>query len=64
MFSDVTAIKPNNWVCRAAETAAMNEIITKENKKFNPEQNVTFAEGLAMIFNSLNNTEYSAQTIS
>lgn len=44
---------PNTWVCRAAEFAAQNGIITKDNTKFNPQNNVSITEGLAMIFNSL-----------
>ncbi len=52
-FKDVTRFKPNNWVCRVAETAAESGIISNENILFNPEINVSLTEALAMILNSL-----------
>lgn len=52
IFKDVTTLKPNDWVCRTAEIAAENGMISKENKYFNPESNVTVAESLAIIFNA------------
>ncbi len=52
IFSDISQSKPNEWVCRAAETALINGIITK-NKFFNPRSNVTISEALAMVFSAL-----------
>lgn len=52
IFSDISQSKPNDWVCRAAETALINGIITK-NKFFNPRSNVTISEALAMVFSAL-----------
>jgi len=54
LFKDVSSWKPNNWACRVAEIALENEIISKENKNFNPQVNVSISEALAMVFNSLN----------
>jgi hypothetical protein len=51
IFKDVTSLKPNNWVCRAAEYAVKNNIVTK-NRLFNPLVNVSKVESLAMIFSA------------
>lgn|GEM_PF-3413038 len=49
IFQDVSAIKPNNWICRAVEVGVENGIISGLNKKFNPESNITRAEALAIL---------------
>jgi len=45
-FSDVTV---NDWVCRAIEIAADEGLISKTNKTFNPQRNITRSESLAII---------------
>ena len=52
-FADVSTIRPNTWVCRTAEIAAQNGIISSDNKKFNPETNVSTSEAIAMVLNAL-----------
>ena len=47
-FSDVTATTPNNWACYTVEALADANLIAK-NPKFNPEQNITKAEAVAMM---------------
>ncbi len=51
-YRDVTSIKPNNWVCRTAEIWADYWLVSKQNKDFNPESNVTRVEALAILFNA------------
>ena len=50
IYQDISSFKPNNWVCRTAEMAADQGMVTKENRNFNPEVNVTIAESLAILF--------------
>lgn len=45
-FSDVTA---NDWICRAVEIAADEGLISRANKTFNPQRNITRSESLAII---------------
>lgn len=45
-FSDVTA---NDWICRAVEIAADDGLISRTNKTFNPQKNITRSESLAII---------------
>lgn len=45
-FSDVTA---NDWICRAVEIAADEGLISRANKLFNPQKNITRSESLAII---------------
>lgn len=45
-FSDVTA---NDWICRAVEIAADEGLISRTNKTFNPQRNITRSESLAII---------------
>ena len=47
-FSDVSATKPNSWVCKVVETALAKGLIAA-NATFRPEANITRAEALAMI---------------
>ncbi|EKD66657.1 MAG: hypothetical protein ACD_49C00025G0001 [uncultured bacterium (gcode 4)] len=47
-FSDVSATKPNSWVCKVVETALSKGLIAA-NATFRPEANITRAEALAMI---------------
>jgi hypothetical protein len=49
VFQDVSALKPNEWICRSVELAAENGIVSSANKKFNPESNITRAEALAIL---------------
>ena len=49
IFSDVTSAKPNTWACRAIEIAADNGVVSKLNKTFRPESNITRAEALAIL---------------
>ncbi|EKE29560.1 MAG: hypothetical protein ACD_2C00148G0003 [uncultured bacterium (gcode 4)] len=51
-YTDATAVRPNNWVCRAAEIAADIWLITKANTTFRPEDRVTRAEALAMLMDA------------
>lgn len=45
-YSDVT---DNDWICRAVELAADNGLVSRENKKFRPQDKITRAEALAII---------------
>lgn len=45
-FTDVTA---NDWICRAVEMAADEGIISRTNKAFNPQRNITRSESLSII---------------
>ena len=47
-FSDVSATKPNSWVCKVVETALAKGLIAA-NTTFRPEALITRAEALAMI---------------
>lgn len=47
-FADVSATKPNSWVCKVVETALSKGLIAA-NATFRPEDNTTRAEALAMI---------------
>ncbi len=58
LYKDVSSKKPNNWVCRVAEVASENGIVSKENAYFRPEGKVTLSEWLAMVFNALG-TDYN-----
>jgi len=49
IFKDVSAVKPNNWICRAVEIGVENGIVSGLNKNFNPESNITRAEALAIL---------------
>lgn len=49
IFKDVSATKPNTWICRAVEFAVENGIVSGANKNFNPESNITRAEALAIL---------------
>jgi hypothetical protein len=46
-------IDPNSWACRSVEIAAKNGIITKNNKHFRPEDDITRAEAIAMILSAV-----------
>ncbi len=48
-FTDVRYNSTNNWICRAAELAADNWLVTRENAKFRPQDNITKAEALAIL---------------
>lgn len=50
VFVDVHQDTPNTWVCRSAEIAAKSGIITTNNDHFRPQDPITRAEALAMIF--------------
>lgn len=52
IFVDVHQDIPNTWVCRAAEIAAKAGIITTSNAHFRPQDPITRAESLAMIFSA------------
>jgi hypothetical protein len=45
-FSDVIA---NDWICRAVEIAADEGLISRSNKYFYPQRNITRAESLSII---------------
>lgn len=47
-FTDVSATKPNSWICKVVETALSKGLISA-NEKFRPEDKITRAEALAMI---------------
>jgi len=44
---------PNTWICRAAEVAANNSMITRANTIFRPEDFVTKSEALAMMLTAV-----------
>lgn len=48
-FSDVSRVQKDGWVCRAAELARDQGIITSVNKTFRPRDFVTRAEALAIV---------------
>ena len=52
-YSDVTGVTPNDWVCRSVEIAADESIISRNNPVFRPQDTVTSAEALAIIFRAL-----------
>lgn len=52
IFRDVSAAKPNNWVCRSVEIGVERGIVSGANKNFNPESNITRAEALAILMNA------------
>lgn len=53
IFADVWQNNPNSWACRSVEIAAKNGIITKNNKHFRPEDDITRAEAIAMILSAV-----------
>ncbi len=70
-FRDVSAVKPNNWVCRAVEMGVENGIVSGANKNFNPESNITRAEALAILMKAAGikiqeweNSKYADVTVS
>lgn len=48
-FTDVTA---NDWICRAVEIAADEGLISRSNKTFDPQKNISRSEALAIILKS------------
>ena len=46
-FEDVTK---NDWICRATELAADTGMISRQNKRFRPNDMVTYTEGLSIIY--------------
>lgn len=52
IFFDVTATKPNNWVCKNIEALVENNLIS-HNYKFNPEKNISKSEALIMLIKSI-----------
>jgi hypothetical protein len=51
-FSDVKYDSKNNWVCRAIEISVDEFLISKANKKFRPQDPITRAEALAILWNA------------
>ncbi len=51
-FSDVKYDTKNNWICRAIEISADNNLISKANKKFRPQDPITRAEAIAILWNA------------
>lgn len=52
LFDDVTAKKPNNWVCKNVEALVEHNLISG-NKLFNPERNISKSEALIMFIKSI-----------
>ena len=52
IFADVTATKPNTWVCKNVEALVEHNLISK-NKYFNPERNISKSEALIMFIKSI-----------
>jgi hypothetical protein len=52
IFADVTATKPNTWVCKNVEALVEHNLISK-NKFFNPERNISKSEALIMFIKSI-----------
>ncbi len=52
IFSDVSATKPNDWVCKNVESLVDNELISK-NPSFRPEDSITKSEALIMFIRSI-----------
>ncbi|MDR0772623.1 MAG: S-layer homology domain-containing protein [Candidatus Peribacteria bacterium] len=58
MFVDVTDTKPNSWVWAVVEP--MKELgLLASNERFNPEQDITKAEGIGMMIKAIYGSEYS-----
>jgi len=53
IFLDIKQNFPNSWACRSVEIAAKNGIITKNNKHFRPEADITRAEAIAMVLSGV-----------
>jgi hypothetical protein len=53
IFLDIKQNLPNSWACRSVEIAAKNGIITKNNKHFRPEEDITRAEAIAMVLSGV-----------
>lgn len=49
-YTDLSQYKPNGWACRAVELAADADIVTRANAQFRPEDYITRAEALAMVY--------------
>lgn len=60
VYLDVTRSVPNSWICRSAELASENNIITRgqnypsQRTRLKPERNVSRSEAYAMILSALN----------
>jgi len=52
MFNDVTNNSPNTWACRAIETLANSNIVSRNNAYFRPLQDITRTEALVVILDS------------
>jgi len=52
IFADITATKPNTWVCKNVEALVEHNLISK-NKYFNPERNISKSEALIMFIKSI-----------
>lgn len=52
IFADVSATKPNDWVCENVEALVENNFISK-NEIFRPEDNISKAEALIMLIRSI-----------
>jgi len=57
IFADVTATKPNTWVCKNVEALVEHNLISK-NKYFNPERNISKSEALIMFIKSIGFPEF------
>lgn len=53
-YSDVKYNPINNWICRAVELAADNNLISRTNTKFRPQDKITKAEALSIILKAQN----------
>lgn len=53
-YRDVSASYPNDWACRVIETAADNNIVTRGNTYFRPNDNITKAEALSILMKAKN----------
>jgi subtilisin family serine protease len=49
VFSDISSNKPNSWACRTIENAYYNNIISKSESRFWPEETLTFVEAVHIL---------------
>lgn len=53
-YTDVKYNATNNWICRAVELAADNNLVSRNNSKFRPQDKITRAEALSIILKAQN----------
>lgn len=54
LFADVTATRPNSWVCRIAENALEKGIVKVQGNTFKPEESITLVDAVEIILRAGN----------